>query len=322
MMGINSTRMKFLSAFALIIISYGVSAQYSNFNSQRNWSLNKKEVLFAGGASQFLGDLGGKDQVGTDYRLTDLDWPATSFAFMFGFRYRFHPYWSTTTCLNLARVKGSDAFTNEQFRRNRNLSFKAPIYELSQRLECIILANEKVGKRYNIPGLKGLKDHNDQMYLFSGVGVAAFVPKAKYNGKYYKLRPLKTEGQGLPGGIEPYKPVTLTIPFGVGARIGISRMWRLGIEATYVKTFTDYIDDVSGVYFNPNQLYSQVSPISAALANRTDDGIIGYEAGQQRGDIQKDAYFYLNVVLYRNITYKNYSRSMRKIRFSKGRYKF
>ncbi|MFN6014933.1 MAG: hypothetical protein ACK47F_09630, partial [Flavobacteriales bacterium] len=155
-----------------------VHAQHTNFNTQRNWSLNKKEIMFGFGATQFTGDLGGRDRIGTDYSLVDIDLPSTSIGGMIGFRYRFHPYWATTTSLNIGRLKGDDALTNEVIRESRNLHFRSIVVELHQRIECIVFANEKFGARYKLPGHKGFKDHNEQIYLFTGVGINYFNPKA------------------------------------------------------------------------------------------------------------------------------------------------
>lgn len=312
----------FLSLILLLSITE-VRAQHTNFNTQRNWSLNKKEILFGVGATQFLGDLGGRDRIGTDYSLRDMDFKSTNLGGMIGFRYRFHPYWATTTTLNVGMVRGNDALTNEIIRNSRNLHFRSIIVELAQRIEFIVLSNEKFGARYKIKGLKSAKNQNTQLYLFGGVGVAYFNPQAKYQGSWVNLRPLKTEGQGLEGGPKPYGPVTLTIPTGVGFRFGIGRMWRLGVEATYVKTFTDYIDDVGGVYYDPAVLASQVGQESAYLSNPSHQNTTWFTTGEQRGDKQKDAYFYLNVVAYRNITYKDYGAAERRKNVWKGgRYKF
>jgi hypothetical protein len=309
--------MKYLSVVFLLFFALSLKAQGTNFNSQRNWSLNKKEILFGLGATQFLGDLGGKDKIGTDYSLVDLDWPSTVMGGMVGYRYRFHPYFSTTTSIHFGLLKGDDAKTEDVARKNRNLSFRSPVADISQRLEFIFLAREKFGARYKVRGLKFVKDKNFQMYGFGGVGINYFNPQAKYDGKWYNLRPLKTEGQGMEGGAKPYKPYTLTIPMGVGIRFGISKMWRIGVEATYVKTFTDYMDDVSGVYYDPSKLGS---PEAAYLSNPSLGP--GYEPGQQRGDKQNDAYFYLNLVAYKNITYKSKSKARKKETWRGGRYKF
>lgn len=312
-----------LIATLLLLTSAGISySQHTNFNTQRNWSLNKKEVMLGFGATQFTGDLGGRDRIGTDYSLADIDFPSTSIGGMAGYRFRFHPYWATTTSLNIGQLRGDDALTNEIIRESRNLHFKTMVFEVSQRIEFIALAREKFGARYNISGhSKRMRDHNDQLYFFTGAGVNYFNPKARYNGEWIKLRPLHTEGQGLDGGPRQYLPVTLTVPFGIGMRYGIGRMWRVGLEATYVKTFSDYIDDVHGEYYDPAILAAQVGPEAAYLSNPAKDNTTWFAPGQQRGDKQMDAYYYLNVVVIRNVTYKDYARQ-RKMHRWRGRYKF
>lgn len=278
--------------------------------------------MFGIGATQFLGDLGGRDMIGKDYSLVDLDLPSTSIGGMVGYRFRFHPYWATSSTLNIGMVRGNDAQTNEIIRNSRNLHFRSMIFEFQQRIECIILANEKFGARYNISGhSKRMGNKNDQVYLFTGIGVSYFNPKAQYNGSWVALRPLHTEGQGLDGGPSQYLPVTATVPFGIGIRTGLGRMWRIGIEATYVKTFTDYIDDVHGTYYDPTILAAQYGAESAYLSNPAKSNTNWFAPGQQRGDKQNDAYFYLNVVVSKNITYKDYARQRRMNKW-KGRYKF
>lgn len=308
----------------LIVLTYLFTAlvsysQHTNFNTQRNWSLNKKEILFGLGATQFTGDLGGRNQIGTDYSLVDIDFPSTFFGGMVGYRFRFHPFWATTTALNIGMLKGDDAQTNEIIRESRNLHFRSMVYELSQRIECIVFANEKFGARYNLPGHKGFKNHNEQIYLFVGAGVSYFNPKAKYNGSWVALDPLNTEGQGLDGGAKETLPITATIPMGIGMRFGIGRMWRLGLEATYVKTFSDYIDDVHGTYYDPSKLSS---PEAQFLSNPAADNTNWFAPGQMRGQPQKDAYYYVNLVVARNITYKDYAKQRRSYQWSRGRYKF
>lgn len=316
--------MKNLATLVLLLCSTAVFSQHTNFNTQRNWSLNKKEIMFGFGATQFLGDLGGRDQIGTDYSLKDLDWPSTGFGGMVGYRYRFHPYWATTSSLNVGLLRGDDALTNEIIRNSRNLHFRSIVVEFHQRIEAILLANEKFGNRYSLSGHgRKAKNHNEQLYLFAGVGISYFNPKAQYNGRWVPLRPLSTEGQGLVGSeVGKVSPVTATIPMGIGFRWGLSRMWRMGIEATYVLTFSDYIDDVSGDYYDQSLLLGQVGPDAAYLSNPATQNTNWFGTGQQRGDPdENDAYFYLNMTFSRNLTYKNYA-SRRKMYKWKGRYKF
>jgi hypothetical protein len=294
----NKILTTFLLLFVTIPFYFG---QY--FNTQRNWSMNKKELVFGLGATGFLGDLGGADKIGTDFSPKDYDFKSTNVGGSIGFRYRFHPYYSTTSMLNFGMIKGSDANTNEPVRYNRNLHFRSPVLNFSQRFEFILFANEKFGRRYKIPGLKGFRERNEQFYLFSGVGVLLFNPQAQYEGKWYNLYDLKTEGQGLPGGATPYKRVTATIPMGIGMRMGISRYWRFGIEISYIKTFSDYIDDVHGVYYDPAVLLAQVGPEAAALSNPAMTPS-WFEPGSQRGDKQSDGLIYVNFTLTKNITFR------------------
>ena len=317
--------MKYLANLILLIavtFTFTAISQHTNFNTQRNWSLNKKEILFGAGATQFLGDLGGRNQIGKDYSLVDLDLPSTGYGGMIGFRYRFHPYWATTSSLNVGLLRGDDAQTQEVIRNSRNLNFRSIIVELSQRIELIILANEKYGNRYDLRGhSKKMKDKNFQLYAFGGIGIAYFNPKGKYNGSWTALRPLHTEGQGLTDGAKETLPVTATVPAGIGIRMGINRMWRIGIEATYVKTFSDYIDDVGTTYYDRNLLQTFYGTESAVMSNPSVNNTTWFGTGQQRGDKQKDAYFYLNIVVARNITYKDYAKQRRSYKW-KGRYKF
>lgn len=315
--------MKYFLTFTLFCISLIGFSQSSNFNSQKEWSKNKKELMFQVGATQFLGDLGGRDAIGKDYSLADINFSSTNMNLGFGFRYRFHPRFATTTLLSVGMLEGDDALTEEPARKERNLSFRSPVVNLNQRIEWIIFSNEKVGKRYSISGLKGMKERNEQFYVFSGIGIAYFNPQTKYNGSWVNLRPLKTEGQGLEGGPKEYKPYTATIPFGVGYRFGISKMWRMGIEASYIKTFSDYIDDVSGSFYDRATLATQVSPESAALSNRAPNNPQWFRAGDQRGDkTDKDAYFFLNITVSKNITYvnKNSVYKVRKYKYSRSKF--
>jgi hypothetical protein len=315
-------KMKYFASLLFLVFTMIIHGQSSNFNSQRNWSMNKHEIMIGFGATQFLGDLGGRDRIGKDYSLGDIDMKSTGVGGMLGYRFRFHPRWATSSILNLALVRGNDALTKEIIRESRNLRFRSPIAEFEQRLELIVFANERVGHRFNLSGLSGFKSRNEQIYLFSGVGVAYFNPQALYKDEWTALRPLTTEGQGLEGGPPVVKPYTLTVPFGIGARFGVTQMIRVGIEATYIKTFSDYIDDVHGVYYDPDALLAQKGAASAYLSNPSQKNQTWFIEGQQRGDKQNDAYFLVNLVVTKNITYRSYTVPKRKMVRRKGRYKF
>jgi len=294
--------MKYLTLVLLTTATGLVLGQASNFNTQRNWSFQKKELTLGIGGTNFLGDLGGANAVGTDYSVKDWDFPSTSLGTSLAYRYRFHPYYATSFIVNFGRIRGNDAKTDEPVRNNRNLSFRSSVINVSQRFEVIILAKEKVGHRLRISGLKGMPYKNSQLYLFTGIGATYFNPKAQHpNGGWYDLRDMHTEGQGLPGGPAEYSRVTATIPFGLGMRMGVGKMWRIGLEFTYVKTFSDYIDDVHGVYYDPSIIAAEYGDIAAYFSNPGKNPS-AFNPGSQRGDKQNDAIFYFNFTIARNLT--------------------
>ncbi len=310
----------------LLLATYNADciAQHTNFNSQRNWSLNKKEFIFGVGAMNFLGDLGGRNRIGTDYSPVDLDFGATSIGGLIGYRYRFSPRFATTSQISGGLVRGSDALTQEIIRKSRNLSFRSPIASVSQRLEFIFYSYEQYGSRYKIPGINGHKDKNVQAYFFAGIGATYFNPQAQLNGKWVNLREMHTEGQGLPDGPKQYGFVTAIVPMGIGFRTGLDKVWRIGIEISYTKTFSDYIDDVSTVYPDQAELAATYGNDAAYLSNPSYQNQYWFAAGQQRGDKQKDSYTNVNIVFYKNLTYKPYNyKFARSPKFrGGGRYKF
>ncbi|MEY3084866.1 MAG: hypothetical protein RL037_1046 [Bacteroidota bacterium] len=295
-------------------------SQHANFNSQRNWSLHKKELQIGIGATQFNGDLGGSNSVGQDYSLRDLDWPATGLAAWLGYRQRFHPYFATTTSLCLFNLRADDSFSEEATRNARSLNFRSFNIEVQQRIEFIFAANEKFGSTFNLPGNYSKKNRSQQYYVFTGLGLIYFNNQGYYddpnvaveNHKWINLRPLQTEGNS-------YMPLTMTVPMGVGFRLGMSRMWRVGMELAYVKTFSDYIDDVSTVYANPSSFSDPIASYMSnpAVGNQT------FAPGNQRGDSdQKDAYYHVNLIITKNLTYKDYGRQRKRYNIKGvGRYK-
>ena len=307
-------RMVLKSAVALwVFSSYYVVAQRINFNTQRNWSLNKKELLIKFGPTQFLGDLGGANTSNYDYSLKDWDWQALGFNVGVGYRYRFHPMFATTSTLSYLMLRGDDKYAEETVRHARNLNFRTSMLEIQQRFEVILFSVEKFSPSYNLPGARGGKRRNQQYYVFGGIGASFFNPKGKYQDSWVALRPLKTEGQS-----KPYSPIAFTVPAGFGFRLGMGAQWRIGLEASYNMVLSDYLDDVSTVYADPNSFND---PVAAYLSNPSDpsitvgqpNGSVGgfnwFGAGYQRGDNkQHDSYYRLNIVLAKNLTYKDYGR--------------
>lgn len=133
------------------------------------------------------------------------------------------------------------------------------------------------------------------VYGFLGLGITYFNSKGEFNGEWVALRKLQTEGK-------KYSSVTFMIPFGGGVSFTLNKKWELITEIGYRKTFTDYLDDVSGQGGDGSSngwqpLTSFSDPVAAALSNKTGMGD-GYweQTTQPRGNPTKmDGYFVAQV---------------------------
>lgn len=291
--------------FILIYISFSFLGFSQNFTRPGEWKKFKKEVFVTAGTSSFLGDLGGRDRVGTDYSPVDLDFSTTRTAFGAGFRYKLDRWINVTSTFNYLIVRGNDALTKETYRNNRNLSFKSNIFEAAVRVE-LGFQSTRVGNRYGIKRTLSNRMSNKNHALFAFVGFGGFYynPRGQLNGAgaWVKLRPLRTEGQGLPGGPRRYSNYSISIPIGGFYKLTINRKWSIGLEFSWRKTFTDYIDDVSGRYYDPNVLASSISFQSAQMSDPHLGLIPGHSspdaqgvAAQRGDDNQKDTYTSLQV---------------------------
>lgn len=284
-----------------------LSAQY--FRQSSYWKTNRNEINLGFGIANFLGELGGRNQIGSPF-VWDLELSQTRPAASLSWRYYIKRKQSFRLGIAYGVLAGNDNLTSEIFRHNRNLHFRSDVIEASLRYE-LHLYREELGHVYDLRGVKGTKSSRVGFYFFGGIGMFYFEPKAQFNNAWVDLRPLGTEGQGLPGGPEPYDNIELCIPMGIGLRKSFSKQFSLGLELQYTKTFTDYIDDVSGVYYD-NEAIAAANGTNGLMAAYLADPSIGIGeiyshgidptvAGQQRGDSKDlDAYIFMTV----NATYK------------------
>jgi len=297
--------MKKIVLFSLFLFfAFGGFSQA--FMRPNEWKKYKREVFVTLGTANFLGDLGGADGEGTHYSPADLNFNQSRTAFGFGARYKLKRAVNVAGKFSYLNVRGDDAVTNDLYRNNRNLNFKSNIYELSFRLEGGYQSTKRGGNRYGIRKNYGrMKAITHNLYAFVGGGVFYFNPKGRTpTGEYVALFPLHTEGQGLPGGPKQYSRVSFSIPVGGYYKLTLNKVWSIGVEVSYRKTFTDYIDDVGGGYYDPQALAAAYGPLAAQMA----DPSLGLTPGlitatrpnadgtpAMRGDSQKDTFFSLEI---------------------------
>ncbi len=272
---------------------------FSLSSNAQAWKTVRHEAYFGLGASNFLGDLGGAKGIGT-HGIKDLKIRMTRPTVMVGYKYMLNQYLSVKGSLIWGLLNGDDAVTKNEIRNNRNLSFRSNIGEAAAYIEYFPYG-DKVYPRYKLKGVRGNKAFSLSPYLFTGIGVTLFNPKANYNGDWVALQPLATEGQGLAGRPEKYKRVTMSFPIGAGVKYRISKQLALSFELSLRYTLTDYIDDVSTSYYLPDEIEANTGAIAAELSDRSINpainGVIEYGDGRnnylQRGDPRwNDAYMF------------------------------
>lgn len=303
--------------FVLVLGQLPVKGQY--FKQSSYWKTHRQELTLGLGASNFLGELGGRDRVGSPF-VWDLEFSQTRPAVSFGYRYHTARKQAIRVNFTYGILAGNDNLTKEPFRSNRNLHFKSDVLELGLLYE-LHLYKEELGHVYDLRGVKGTKSSRVGLYLFGGIGGFYFEPKAQFNNTWVALRPLRTEGQGLPGGPAEYSNLGICIPMGVGVRKAFNKQISLGVEIQYTKTFTDYIDDVSGVYY-PNEAIREVSgdlgayladPSLGTLSAIYGEGFNPTGPNMQRGDPDDlDAYLFMRFHLhYKLYKYRSGSKKYR-----------
>jgi hypothetical protein len=181
-------------------------------------------------AVNYFGDLN------TNLRLNRIG-PAAGF----GLRYNFNERLAFKVSGNIGRVEAYDSDSPNLFEKARNLSFRSVVADVGGQLEFNFL-----------PYVHGSKDKNWTPYLFAGLGVTHFNPKAKLDGgDWVELRPLGTEGQ-FKG--DEYYTVAGGWVYGAGFKIDLNYEWSINIDLSARRLFSDYLDDVSTAYPDPEEV--------------------------------------------------------------------
>ncbi len=244
---------------------------FTSINAQQTNEIG----VFLGG-SYYLGELNSTGH------LNSLTRPAMGIVFRHNRGYRV----SFAGSVLFGSVQGIDARTSSFEQQQRNLSFRSRIYELAGRTEFNFI-------EYKI----GDDRHQFTPFLFLGLSVFNFNPKASYDNQWVALQPLRTEAQA-----KGYLRTQIAIPFGAGFKMNLAKRIGLVIEWGMRKTFTDYLDDVSTVYANPADLAIN-GPAAVALGDRS-YGVTD-NTGRQRGNPRnKDWYCFTGLTLTFQLTDK------------------
>ncbi len=241
------------------------------------------EIGFAAGVSVYQGDL--TEQLYTFYETGPM-------AGVF-FRRNWRNKLSARLSLNYGRLRGADHISSDPARKRRNLSFFSPLIEGSALLEYNFNRYYSGASRFR----HGLINRGTP-YIFSGVAFFWYNPKTRLNGDKQSLQFIPTEQS------KNYSLTQFAIPIGVGIKYNIAPFVTLGVEFGFRKTFTDYLDDVSGQFIDSATAFSQGGYEALVLSDRSVEvNSERFPAGSARGNPKNnDNYYFVNITLSKTLS--------------------
>ena len=259
-------RNKLLSAVHLLALFISLNVLSLRSYSQSISTANGKiEIGLGLGPMFFLGDLGGTAGIGRDF-LKDLDFPLTTLSKSIYANVYPSEWIGFRIALNHGTLKGDDAEAPnkggaEVDRLQRNLSFKTSV------LEAYLAA--EIYPTVFFEQYDGL-EKKFRPYGIIGIGGYKYNPKAKLDGQWVELHPLRLEGQGMSEYPErkEYSLLQLEVPMGFGFKYYLKENMYVGMEVLHRQLFTDYVDDVSTNYVDPDVFANYLSAADAAKARR------------------------------------------------------
>ncbi len=239
---------KFYLLLVAVLLTASANAQYA-------W-----DIGFHLGGANYLGEMGGKEKPRRDFiwdlKLSQTRWAIGGFA-----RRKLNRSISINAGLMYLRIQGADDLSIYRPRRGRNLNFRNDMFELYVRPEFTIYADNDIGGRGR---------YKTDFRLFAYVGAAIFYhnPKGQLDGQgdWVALRPLDTELAG-------YSQIGFAIPAGMGFHFTYKRRHRIGWDFGWRTTFTDYLDDASTVYVNPELLPGGSTGLAAQFYDQSETAI-------------------------------------------------
>jgi hypothetical protein len=223
------------------------------------------------GAAGYQGDLTAKS----------LSFKGLGFMGSIGARYDLTEHIALRSYLTLTSLKADDKKGTAGM-KTRNLNFKSSLFEWEAGAQYSFL---NPNYSWWIP------------YASVGVGIFKFKPTTKdLNGQKISLQSLSTEGQGIVPGVKKYGLLQFCVPVSIGIERSLNEDMRVGLELGYRFLFTDYLDDVSGVYADQAALLAGKGATAVELAYRGDEvGAGPYPAaGVPRGSAKsKDGYYFI-----------------------------
>lgn len=146
--------------------------------------------------------------------------------------------------------KNDKAIPENDVRNNVRIDYAASMTEFAGMVEYHIMDETTKGRRGKVRRARGGMSTglNLGVSFFAGVGLSYFRPYGEYFGDAVVFRPISDPLQ-IPNTAE-YRQLRVNFPVGGQVRIIASENWRVGLEGGYRIGLSDYINNVSGVYYS------------------------------------------------------------------------
>ena len=256
---------------------------------QDAWGQYSWDVGIAAGTGNYLGDIGGGEQTRRDF-VADLHLSQTKFSGHAFARYRRGGLLAVKAQLGVVRIEDYDNLSTNLARVTRNAHFRNNIYELSLRSEVNLFSRSAITRHtsrtrvgvnsYALLGITGFlhspqarldRDAADYHYAQGSIGTN---PVLLDYDQWHNLREFGTE-------TDTYRSGSAGFPIGLGASFIVNYSFRVGVELIWNLTLTDYLDDVSTTWANPENL----SDIGLILSNPSSPAV-----AEAAGIADPDAY--------------------------------
>jgi len=311
----RKTFIRSILTFCITTVAFGAAhaqlGRSKEYVEPPGWSLGMNL-----GLSDLWADVGTKSII--DHYGNDKYWGKPHFMGGLFIRYSAHPAFAIRLGGSFGTLYANDNWNYTKAKSAATIEDDAyQRYIRTQNIRSIVwetnLLFEISPRRFNYESVGARKRF--QPYLLLGVGYFHFKPTTSYvdrNGKdygYVNLHDYNIEANGLPAEVykdsQPeYNLWQLEVPAGIGVKWDIGKRLAFGFEWLYRLTFTDYLDNVSGKYVDPNLYSTYLTPQQAGLAADLQDRSwqidpsLHHNVGDNRGNASnKDSYSTFGVTL-------------------------
>ena len=263
--------MKRLLFIAFLFTAVSAKAQYIDNN---NYSHH--EVGIMAGVANYYGDL--QKEYTPDY-----GYRAMGGIF---YKYFFNPRLGVRLGASYASITAADSLSSSTAQQIRNLRFGTNIFEMHGGFELNLF---KVDFNYS----------KFSPYIFAGVAAFYSNPYTDApSGERVYLRPLSTEGQGMPTypDRKEYSVINAAFPIGGGLKVFVGNTLMITAELGLRYTSYDYLDDVSKSYVPLDSLAAYRGQAAADFSFRSDE-LEGFDGNYpdykfQRGDSKANDWYW------------------------------